>query len=350
MSEEMDQVTLGCKVPGCGGPRSGVCINGLSFGECPDVVTISDEAEVDLEKPTVIDESTGNEPSAPSGRSMTRTADGPSLNGASCDVLLRQRGGTVVGIVAGPEAGKTTMIATIYELLHRGRLDGYRFGGSETLRGYEERCHLARVASNRNYPDTARTPTHAKLSFTHLRVETATGITDVVFSDRSGEHFDNVLDQPAQLAEFAELVRADVILILVELDRLVEHAHVITSYTRRLVMAMRQCGLLQGKILRLVGTKADLLEGQDVLDETTSSLSSLAEDLTRRAGGSSIFKALVTASRRQSRSEHVVHGLKELLDDILQPRAQATFRLPKRVPKKMTEMDLLMFPYWATRT
>ena len=115
-------------------------------------------------------------------------------------------------------------------------------------------------------------------------------------------------------------------------------------------MAMRQCGLLQDKILRLVGTKADLLEEQEVLDETTSSLLSLAEDLTRRAGGNSIFKALVTASRRRSRNEHVVHGLKELLDDILQPRAQATFRLPKRVPRKMTEMDSLMFPYWATRT
>ncbi len=349
MSEEMDPIAFGCKVPGCGGPKSGVCINGLSFGECPDVVALSDEAEDDLEKVTVIDESTGNELSASPGRSMTRTADGPSLNGASCDELLRQRGGTVVGIVAGPEAGKTTMIAAIYELLHRGRLDGYRFGGSETLRGYEERCHLARVASNRDRPDTARTPTRAKLSFTHLRVGTAVGITDVVFSDRSGEHFDNVLDQPAQLTEFAELIRADVILILVELDRLAEHSHVITSYARRLVMAMRQCGLLQDKILRLVGTKADLLEKQDVLDETTASLSSLAEDLTKRAGGNSIFVPIVTASRRR-RSGHVDHGLTELLDAILQPQAQATFRLPKLVPKRMTEMDSLMFPYWATRT
>ncbi|MCP3024545.1 TRAFAC clade GTPase domain-containing protein [Cupriavidus basilensis] len=345
----MDLSSLGCRVPGCGGPKDGVCINGLSFDECPDVAPPTDEAEFDLENAAADDESSGSQPLAPSGRSMKRTADGASLNASTCDALLRQRGGTVVGIVAGPEAGKTTMIATIYELLHRRKLDGYRFAGSETLRGYEERCHLARVASNRERADTARTPNQAKLNFTHLRVGTGTGIADVVFSDRSGEHFDNVLDQPTRLSEFAELARADVILVLVELDRLAEHSHPIISYARRLVMGLRQYGLLENKILRLVGTKADRLEAKEPLDETVAALASLAEDLTRRAGGNNNFKPLVTASRKRRNGEGE-HGLKELLDEILQPRARAKFELPMLVPEKMTEMDALMFPYWAART
>lgn len=345
MNEELDLSKLGCRVPGCGGPRSGVCINGLSFDECPDVQPFADEAGSDTE--TADGEGTPpNVPTVPGGRSMTPTSDGPSLNAASCDALLRQRGGTVVGIVAGPDAGKTTMIATIYELLHRRKLDGYQFAGSETLRGYEERCHLARIVSNRDKPDTVRTPTKAKLSFTHLRLATPTAVREVVFSDRSGEHFDNVLNQPAQLSDFAELARADVILVLVELDRLAENPHPIVSYARRLIMGMRQYGLLENKLLRLVGTKADRL---DKWDEAVVSLTSLAEDLTRRAGANNTFMPLVTASRKRKDGQGD-HGLKQLLDDILQPRGERSFMLPALVPDKMTEMDALMVPYWAART
>lgn len=348
MNAEMDLSAMGCTVPGCGGPRSGVCINGLSFDECPDVAPVSDETESE-QSATEEEASMQSESPAPAGRSMTRTSEGASLNAGSCDALLRQRGGTVVGIVAGPDAGKTTMIATIYELLHRRKLDGYCFAGSETLRGYEERCHLARVASNREKPDTFRTPTQAKLNFTHLRIRTATAVTDVVFSDRSGEHFDNVLNQPAQLSEFAELVRADVILVLVELDRLASNPHPIISYARRLVMGMRQYGLLESKILRLVGTKADRLNEKRVLDEAVASLTDLAEDLTRRAGANNTFMPLVTASRKRKDGQGD-HGLKQLLEDILRPREQRTFMLPALVPNNMTEMDALMVPYLAART
>ncbi|MCY0854990.1 hypothetical protein OMK73_15455 [Cupriavidus sp. D39] len=253
-------------------------------------------------------------------------------------------------MVAGPDAGKTTMIATIYELLHRGRLDGYRFAGSETLRGYEERCHLARIASNRETPDTPRTPRRAQLNFTHLRVATDAGIADLVFSDRSGEHFDTVLDYPTQIAEFAELARADAILLLVELDRLAATPHPCVSYLRRLVMAMSQCGLLEGKILRVVGTKADRLNSAALIERTTAALMDLAGDLTRRANCDVAIRPLVTASRRGPGNGGSGRGLKELLDDILAAEEPGSFRLSKIVPAQMTEMDALMVPYWDAQS
>ena len=185
----MDLDAYTCRVPGCKGPRSGVCINGLSFDECPDVIPIEDA--VQTEDVRAIAET------LPNAGEMVQTGGVSSLDAAACDALLRARGGTVVGVVAGPEVGKTTMIATMYELIHRGRMPAFRFAGSETLRGYEERCHLARMASNGVSSDTPRTPTSAKLSFTHLRLATSSGIKDVIFSDRSGEHFDNVLASPS---------------------------------------------------------------------------------------------------------------------------------------------------------
>lgn len=342
MSEPMDLAAFKCRVPGCGGPRSGVCINGLGFSECPDVIPVGDEIDdaAEVAQP---------EPKAQASRSMTGTGGAASLDALKCDRLLRERSGIVVGIAAGPETGKTTMIATIYELLHRGRLDGYRFAGSETLRGYEERCHLARIASNGETPDTPRTPTAAQLSFTHLRIATRFGTKDLIFSDRSGEHFDNVVDQPVRMNEFVELARADVILLLVDLHELDAKPHACISYARRLFMAMAQGGVLNGKMIRLVGTKADKLNGTGALESASAALLDLAADLTRRAQGDVQVVPLVTASRRRAGDGEIGRGLIELMNNVFTPESPRLFQLTKVLPTVMTELDSLMLPYWEER-
>ena len=215
----MDLQAFMCRVNGCGGPRSGTCINSLSFEECPDVVPVPLEEEQAIEsRGGVILEKT------------VPTPGGRSLDAAACDALLRERGGTMIGIVAGPEVGKTTMIGTIYELIHRARMSKFGFAGSETLRGYEERTFLSRMKSNRSAPDTPRTKTLEKLSFTHLRLATADGILDVYFSDRSGEHFDNALARPAEFSAFTELLRSQVIIMMVDLQQLMTAPHPLMSW------------------------------------------------------------------------------------------------------------------------
>ncbi|WP_233874694.1 TRAFAC clade GTPase domain-containing protein [Paraburkholderia adhaesiva] len=339
----MDTSAFECRVPGCGGPRSGICINELSFKECPDVVPVAEKAEE-------IAQGTQPDAKAHAARSMAGTGIAASLDVHACDRLLRERGGIVVGIAAGPETGKTTMIATIYELLHRGRLAGYRFAGSETLRGYEERCHLARIASNGDAPDTPRTPRAAQLNFTHLRIATRSGIRDLIFSDRSGEHFDTAVDQPVQIGEFAELGRADVILLLIDLHHLEASPHVCISYARRLLMAMHQGGVLDGKVVRLVGTKADKLKAAGALEKSMATLLELATDLSRRTKGSVQVIALVTASRKQAEGGEIGQGLTELIDNVFGTTAPRLFQLTKIFPSAMTELDTLMLPYWDKRS
>lgn len=343
MSESMDTAAFECRVPGCGGPRSGICINGLSFTECPDIVPVAQEAEE-------LVPSTQSNAKSPASRSMAGTGVAASLDLPACDRLLRERGGIVVGIAAGPGTGKTTMIATIYELLHRGRLAGYQFAGSETLRGYEERCHLARIASNGHAPDTPRTPRAAQLNFTHLRIATRSGIRDLIFSDRSGEHFDTVVDQPQQIGEFAELARADVILLLVDLHNLAASPHPCISYARRLAMAMHQGGVLGGKIVGLVGTKADKLKEAGSLERSTATLQELATDLSRRTNGSVQVVPLVTASRKQAEAGEIGQGLAELIDNVFGSTTPRSFQLTKIFPLITTELDTLMFPYWDQRS
>jgi len=343
MSEVIDRSAFVCRVPGCGGPRSGVCINKLSFQECPDVIPVEDAVNGAAS-------TSDPEPTAQANRSMTATSEAASLDVRQCDRLLRERGAVLVAIAAGPETGKTTMIATIYELLHRDRLAGYRFGGSETLRGLEERCFLARIGSNGANPDTPRTPFAAQLSFAHLRVSTVYGIRDLIFSDRSGEYFDNVVDQPARIGEFIELTRADIVLLLVDLHDLEATPHVCVSYARRLFMAMDQGEVLSGKTVCLVGTKADKLKGEDALERANAALSDLAADLSRRSKGKIDVVPLVTASRRRSENGKIGEGLVELMRYVVKEDASRTFSLTKVLPAEVRGMDELMFPYWSERS
>ena len=325
----MDMKAFTCRVDGCDGPRSGVCINNLPFNECPDVIPIWEEEEEE--------ESSGHSPVE-----MVSTPGGRALGAAICDRLLRERGGTVVGIVAGPEVGKTTLIGTIYELIHRGRMADFGFAGSETLRGYEERTFLARIASKRLKPDTPRTKVENQINFTHLRLATKDGIKDVYFSDRSGEHFDNALGKPAEFAKFAELERAETILLMVDLEQLRLSPHVVSSSVRRLFMAMEQRGFLVGKPLTLVGTKADLFASADDRSEAVSRLERLKEDLRRRSTGGANLRVSIVASRAPKGATKVGEGLDQLLADILAPAEPPPFSLGQAVPKKPSALDTLM--------
>src|SRR5690242_2745259 len=62
----------------------------------------------------------------------------------------------VVSGLAG--SGKTTLLASIYERLHTGPVGVLYFAGSGSTHAFEEWCHDGRLASNRDTPDTPRTP------------------------------------------------------------------------------------------------------------------------------------------------------------------------------------------------
>jgi hypothetical protein len=337
----MVSTTRTCSTPGCGGPESGTCINGLSFDECPNVVD-TDETHVNVVELAAFVNSSATQASV---ETMTPTGGAKSLDAIGCDALLRERGGKVVAIVAGPEVGKTTMIAAIYELVHRRRMPGFTFAGSETLRGYEERCHLARLASNKIHPDTPRTRTAAKLSFTHLRLKTSEHFKDVLFADRSGEHFENVLSKPAGIADFAELTRANMIIVLVDLNELLRSPHQPKSQARRLFLAMNQSGLLEGKQIRLVGTKADLMKSEEEKEAARVALYNLAADLRRRVQGNLDLEPLLIAAR-QGETTQLGTGLATLLEHILTPSSRPnSFHPGSAWPARKSEADNLMLPY-----
>lgn len=336
-----DPARFSCGLPGCDGPRSGVCINNLPFDECPDVIELGEAEDPD-------EQDGAGEPSDTVPITVNLPG-GRSLDAAACDALLRRRDGTVVGIVAAPEVGKTTLISTIYELLHRRRMADFGFAGSETLRAYEERCHLARLSSDAVAADTQRTKVGAGLQFTHLRIATRSGICDAVFADRSGELFDKALARPADIDEFVELHRADVVILLVDLVLLTSSTHLTVSAVRRLFMAMDQRGMLEGRRVLLVGTKADVAIPTPRSRKAARELAAVAEELGRRAGERFRIETHVVACRPRRGSTVIGEGLEPLLSAVLAPLAPSPPVADDSWPPQRSELDQLMRGYRGAR-
>jgi hypothetical protein len=336
-----DPARFSCRLPGCDGPRSNVCINNLPFEECPDIIELGEGEDAG-------EQEGAGEP----GDTVPLTVNlpgGRSLDAAACDALLRRWGGTVVGIVAAPEVGKTTLISTMYELLHRRRMADFGFAGSETLRAYEERCHLARLSSDASAADTQRTKVGAGLQFTHLRVATRSGIRDAVFADRSGELFDRALARPADIDDFVELHRADVVILLVDLVLLTSSTHLTVSALRRLFMAMDQRGMLEDRRVLLVGTKADVAMPTPQSRKAARELAAVAEELNRRARARFRIETHVVACRARKGSTVIGEGLELLLSAVLDPPAPTPPVADDSWPPQRSELDQLIRGYRESR-
>ncbi|NJD29386.1 MAG: hypothetical protein FIA92_13950 [Chloroflexi bacterium] len=129
--------------------------------------------------------------------------------------------GARVIVLAGPvDSGKTTLVASVYELLQDGPFGGYGFAGSRTLMALEERCHEGRVASGLEVPKTRRTASTEVGDLIHLSVSTTSpgGGTrrQILVNDVTGERFAALVEHPAGASSMPVLARADRVQVVVD--------------------------------------------------------------------------------------------------------------------------------------
>lgn len=131
---------------------------------------------------------------------------------------------TCIVVIAGVVGcGKTTLIAGLYGLFHKGPFAGYLFAGSRTLPGFERRCHLARMASGLTSPDTERTKHSHSQHLLHLRLAEPSPLRhhDILFSDIYGEAFRRAADSADECCKFDILKRADHVAVLIDGQKVV---------------------------------------------------------------------------------------------------------------------------------
>lgn len=312
-----------CTTPGCNAPADR-CIEDLSPEECPNFVVGPEPDDAPLDTP----HAAGQQTVVQIGRG------GAALSIADADVCMLsvpvERRLGVVALVGVPDCGKTTLLSSLYEVVRRNAASHFGFAGSETIRGFEERCHLSRLASENETPDTPRTA--RELQFLHLSVVARQSgeRIELFMADRRGEQFQDVLDRPELAETLPEVRRGDGVALLLD------GGHLVDAQRRELAIAMvlRLAMAIQGQLresaaVQLVVTKVDKI--REHADESTvrSRIDALSLRLSAMFGSAIHYSLHYVAARDLVAGDN---GLSELLREWLPP--------PKRTVPEAAEVPL----------
>ena len=254
MSVTEDGTPAICAEPDCDVAKTGRCVDGLGLQACP-------HYGCEPEEPSVADHR-DEKNFTKSSNIVLPSADSLDLAGASS--ILRRGDARVIAVIGPRDAGKTSLIASLYDLFQEGPVLDVQFAGSQTLHAFELACHDARAASRRTEPDAFRTPL-GDVRFFHLDLAggPAGDRISMVLGDRAGEEYQRVADDVSVAATFAEVCRAESLTLLVDGQRLGDPAarHNLRSDIIMLLRGLIDGGAVQdGQRLVLVLTKIDLLK------------------------------------------------------------------------------------------
>jgi hypothetical protein len=322
MAEGKDKVDLICANLDCRIAETGKCVEGIETGKCPHF----GHAPTDVSK---------------ADSENSETSEGVRLPGADTLVvadaagLLRAGDTRVIAIIGPSDAGKTSLIASLYDLFQEGPVSEIEYARSHTLHAFELACHDARAASRRNVPHINRTP-RGEVRFYHLDLgggPAGTAIT-LVMADRAGEEYRGAADDASIVAAFPEVCRADSLTVLVDGERLLDAGarHNLRSEITMILQALVDGGAVQtGQRLALVLTKMDLIQASPNRERTEGDFADLRANIARLFGHAfPIIRAFKVAASPKSDAVQRGAGVPDLLTFWLQPAVPPPTSSPAR--------------------
>jgi len=288
------------------------------------------------------------QPGAPAKQGQRWTALPPSglLTIEEADGLLRWRPASIVAVVGERNGGKTTLVTEIYERFLRGRFAQASFTHSLSLLGFERKTFQSRADTGAELPDTPRTSKQDGLRMFHLALTSDEDLrrTDLLISERAGEVYREIRDQPARANELIEVRKAATVALIIDGQRVLDirrRAEVFAS-VRNVLRA-----LADGKVIaptaqvQLVTTKFDLLECEDAAD-ARGALSEFEERIaTSYAGRLRPIEVFRTAARDPRGAVEPARGIAPLLQSWLKPPPDPNFE-PLALPILTNEFDRLL--------
>lgn len=320
-----DSNVITCSNPDCSVATTGKCANNQDLAECPHYGTETENSEVaEIEV----------------GPATVTFASGQKLSMREATRLLRRRRSQVVAIIGPYDSGKTSLVASLYDLFQEGPVGEVEFADSTTLHALEFASHHSRIESGRTSPDSERTPL-GKAGFYHLDVRGngAADITTVLLGDRAGEEYRAAADDVDLSTEFAEISRADSLSLLVDGERLVdsETRHNVLSQIEGMLRAFAEAGVtVRTQRIALVLTKLDAVEESSHSARAHADVEKLLSKLRTRYGDQfAAIELFKVAAAPKGESVKRGTGVGELLSFWLIPRghefpAQDAHDLPTR--------------------
>lgn len=324
MAESTTNAGIICGNPDCQVSETGKCVEGLETAKCPHFG--HERADETVEAATSQEATAGEGIRLPGSDTLT-TVDAARV--------LRSGEARVIAIVGPSDSGKTSLIASLYDLFQEGPVAEVEYARSLSLHAFEHTCHDARAASRRNIPHINRTPRGA-VRFYHLDVGggPAGEKLALVLGDRAGEEYRGAADDVSVVLAFPEVQRADTLTLLVDGERLLDSGarHNLRSEITMMLQALVDGGAVRtGQRLALVLTKIDLVEGSPHRARVAGDFDALFADMQRLFGATfpDIAQIRVAASPK---TDTIVRGtgVPELLAFWLEPAMPLTTRAQPR--------------------
>lgn len=303
-----DETTaLQCANPDCKVPTGGKCVEGFAdAATCPQFGKTL--VIVEVAEPSTTARARLGLPLPPA----------EALTLEEAEQALRHKSCNVIAIVGPHDAGKTSLIASIYDLLQEGPLEPYRFAGSETLHAFERACHDSRRESQRDKPHMERTKL-GEVTFFDLELFDAARSRKhaVLLANRAGEDYVNTQVDPDLARSYAELGRADTITVLADGEKLLGgERHLARKEMRLTLRAFQEASATRPwQRLALVLTKIDAIRSDP--DKGPSAIQFFADLVatvrSETAGHFIEVKAFQVAASPKSDKAERGEGMLELL-------------------------------------
>ena len=243
--------------PHCANPDCQVAVDGRCMEGFPDTTTCPQFDRISIVSVAATAEA------YPSPKNGVAMQESTTLSVDEADDVVKEKPSRVIAIVGPHAAGKTSLIAGLYDLFQLGQVGKVAFAQSFSLHAFEQAAHDSRAASRRTTPNTARTE-RGEVRFYHLELgETVSGaVLSVLLGDRAGEEYLEARSNPLSAQEFPELRRADALTLLVDGRRLLDAGkrHNLRSEIRQTLQAFVEAGVVRPtQRLALVLTKLDVI-------------------------------------------------------------------------------------------
>lgn len=293
-------VETNCANRECRVAETGKCVEGFELSACPHY-----GREPDL------DNEVADELGSEDDRAGLRLPGADTLTLTEASRIMRARDARVIAILGPKGAGKTSLIASVYDLFQEGAVSGTEYARSETLHAFELACHYARAASRRSEPDMERTPL-GEVRFYQLDLTSGAAGDQLalLLGDRAGEEYRSAADDAANLPAFPEVSRADTVTVLVDGERLLDAG---ARHNLRSEIILMLQALLDGSALRsghrlvLVLTKVDAVQASPQWDRAENDFVAL-EAQVRQAFGNQFQEIRACRIAASPKSDAVARG------------------------------------------
>ena len=209
-----------CKKPDCTVAQTGICLLNNNADTCPERLLAgidpdaSDSSELTVPPPLSAPQ---RNPQFPS--SLTLTPD--ALSEACGGRFFR-----LIGILGAPDAGKTALLVSLYLLLSRNSLEGFKYADSMSLLAFDEVSRGARRWNQGKPPEQmtnhTEPPDHRTAGFLHLRLRNRKSeAADILLPDLPGEWSTSFIDSN-RVDRLGFLKAADVIWLMIDGRQLIE--------------------------------------------------------------------------------------------------------------------------------